>query len=65
MAATPRPAPPSFVRSAREEDAPALAALSEPFARSGALRSRPLSLYAAQAADFLVWKPPAANSQAA
>ncbi|WP_369217723.1 GNAT family N-acetyltransferase [Streptomyces flavofungini] len=54
ITATPLSAPPSFVRSAREEDAPALAALSEPFARSGALRARPSSLYAAQAAEFLV-----------
>ncbi|WP_447040415.1 GNAT family N-acetyltransferase [Streptomyces sp. DSM 118878] len=59
ITATPRPAPTSFVRAAREEDAPALAALSEPFARSGALRARPASLYAAQAADFLILQTPA------
>ncbi|WP_232626854.1 GNAT family N-acetyltransferase [Streptomyces alfalfae] len=58
ITATPRPAPPSFVRSAREADAPALTALSEPFARSGALRARPASLYAARAADFLVLQAP-------
>ncbi|MEV0120353.1 GNAT family N-acetyltransferase [Streptomyces sp. NPDC050703] len=58
ITATPRPAPPSFVRSAREGDAPALTALSEPFARSGALRARPASLYATRAADFLVLQTP-------
>ncbi|MEU6120267.1 amino acid acetyltransferase [Streptomyces sp. NPDC047123] len=42
------------VRAAREEDAPALVSLSEPFVRSGALRERPAALYAAQATDFLV-----------
>ncbi|MEU6995095.1 GNAT family N-acetyltransferase [Streptomyces sp. NPDC046465] len=42
------------VRSAREEDAAALVALSQPFVRSGALRKRPASLYAAQAEDFFV-----------
>lgn len=59
--ATPRPVLPSAlrlapprVRLARREDAAALAALSLPFVRSGALRERPLSLYAAHAADFLV-----------
>ncbi|MEU9092772.1 GNAT family N-acetyltransferase [Streptomyces sp. NPDC048428] len=36
------------------EDAAELAQLSRPFVRSGALRERPVSLYAAQAADFLV-----------
>lgn len=46
------PAPP--VRSARPEDAAALADLSQPFVRSGALRERPASLYATHAADFLV-----------
>jgi len=62
ITATPRPAPLSHallaatpsVRTACQEDAAALAALSQPFVRSGALRERPLSLYAAQAADFLV-----------
>lgn len=62
ITATPHPAPlphalltptPS-VRTACPEDAAALADLSEPFVRSGALRERPVSLYAAQAADFLV-----------
>nr|WP_240512428.1 GNAT family N-acetyltransferase [Streptomyces griseoruber] len=43
-----------LVRAACREDAPALAALSRPFVRAGALRERPLSLYAAHAADFLV-----------
>ena len=42
------------MRPARAEDAPALVALSRPFVRSGALRERPASLYAAQSADFLV-----------
>nr|WP_234334331.1 GNAT family N-acetyltransferase [Streptomyces sp. NRRL B-1347] len=62
MTATPRPVPQSHarpapahsVRTARREDAAALAALSRPFVRSGALRERPVSLYAAHAADFLV-----------
>ncbi|WP_371934921.1 GNAT family N-acetyltransferase [Streptomyces sp. KL118A] len=64
ITATPRPAPlhapagvpdgPPAVRSAREEDAAALVALSQPFVRSGALRERPASLYSAHAADFLV-----------
>ncbi|MFC9503049.1 GNAT family N-acetyltransferase [Streptomyces sp. NPDC057002] len=64
--ATPRPAAPphalltpSFsVRTARPDEATALAALSLPFVRSGALRERPVSLYAAQAADFLVLEAP-------
>ncbi|WP_340384264.1 GNAT family N-acetyltransferase [Streptomyces sp. SS7] len=43
-----------LVRTACPADAAALAALSRPFVRSGALRERPLSLYAAHAADFLV-----------
>ncbi|WP_381791236.1 GNAT family N-acetyltransferase [Streptomyces niveus] len=51
------PTPPS-VRSARREDATALAELSQPFVRSGALRERPLSLYAGRAADFLVAQGP-------
>ncbi|MDK1342548.1 GNAT family N-acetyltransferase [Streptomyces sp. 378] len=42
------------MRTARPDEAPALAALSRPFVRSGALRERPVSLYAAHAADFLV-----------
>ncbi|MEU6732783.1 GNAT family N-acetyltransferase [Streptomyces physcomitrii] len=48
MAAGPR------VRVARPTDAPELALLSGLFVRSGALRPRPLALYAAHAADFLV-----------
>ncbi|MFC8536057.1 GNAT family N-acetyltransferase [Streptomyces sp. NPDC057249] len=56
--AAPRPAPPSpprpRIRTALPGDAAGLAALSRPFARSGALRGRPDSLYAARAADFLV-----------
>ncbi|MFD7325305.1 GNAT family N-acetyltransferase [Streptomyces sp. NPDC059875] len=46
------------MRPARPGDAAALAALSRPFVRSGALRERPLSLYIAQAADFLVAEAP-------
>ncbi|MEU4269111.1 GNAT family N-acetyltransferase [Streptomyces sp. NPDC026092] len=46
------------VRTARPEDAEALAALSLPFVRSGALRERPLCLYADQASDFLVAESP-------
>jgi amino-acid N-acetyltransferase len=42
------------VRPARRRDAIALAALSRPFVRSGALRERPVSLYASDATDFLV-----------
>ncbi|MGX1881663.1 GNAT family N-acetyltransferase [Streptomyces sp. NPDC055287] len=42
------------VRSALSGDAAALAALSRPFVRSGALRERSLSLYASAASDFLV-----------
>ncbi|MHC0430299.1 GNAT family N-acetyltransferase [Streptomyces sp. O3] len=49
----PRPLPPP-VRSARRADAAALAALSGPFARSGALRRRPFARYVADAGDFLV-----------
>jgi N-acetylglutamate synthase-like GNAT family acetyltransferase len=65
--AAPRTAPPlprapltavSVVRPARPGDAAALAALSQPFADSGALRRRPVSLYAAHAADFLVAEGP-------
>ncbi|MCT4351674.1 GNAT family N-acetyltransferase [Streptomyces sp. Je 1-79] len=46
------------MRPARPEDAAALARLSRPFVRSGALRERPLSLYAAHASDFLVAETP-------
>nr|WP_203593405.1 GNAT family N-acetyltransferase [Streptomyces sp. SID9124] len=42
------------VRTAGSGDAAALAELSRPFARSGALRERPDSLYAVRAAEFLV-----------
>ncbi|MEV0573693.1 MULTISPECIES: GNAT family N-acetyltransferase [unclassified Streptomyces] len=60
--ATPSPAldlpalrvPASSVRFGRAEDAAELAALSRPFVRSGALRERPVPLYAARAADFVV-----------
>lgn len=60
--ATPRPAPLPYpsrppsprVRTAGAADAAALAELSRPFVRSGALRERPDTLYAAQAAEFLV-----------
>ncbi|MHC5905312.1 GNAT family N-acetyltransferase [Streptomyces sp. S6] len=54
--ATPHPAPLSIslVRPARQEDAAQLAALSRPFALSGALRERPADLYATHAAEFLV-----------
>lgn len=45
---------PVSVRPARPGDAAALAALSAPFVRSGALRERPFGVYAAHAADFLV-----------
>ncbi|MET9545033.1 GNAT family N-acetyltransferase [Streptomyces sp. NPDC006627] len=48
------PPAPLAVRSARPGDAVALEALSRPFVRSGALRRRPLSLYASDATDFLV-----------
>lgn len=68
ITATPRPAaltlPPRAprspgllafsVRPARPDDGAALAALSLPFARAGALRERPLSVYISQAPDFLV-----------
>ncbi|MGR3935939.1 GNAT family N-acetyltransferase [Streptomyces sp. BRA346] len=53
-----RRAPTAPVRTARPEDAAELAALSRPFVRSGALRERPVSLYAAHAADFLVTQAP-------
>ncbi|MFP1624583.1 GNAT family N-acetyltransferase [Streptomyces sp. 5K101] len=70
ITATPRPATlperalpsPDFprfsVRSARPDDAAALAALSRPFARSGALRERSQAQYASQAPDFLVAEAP-------
>ncbi|MFJ1840701.1 GNAT family N-acetyltransferase [Streptomyces sp. NPDC088146] len=66
ITATPRPAPlphahPASalsVRSARADDAAALAELSQPFVHSGALRERSASLYAAHAADFLVTQAP-------
>ncbi|MEV6075581.1 GNAT family N-acetyltransferase [Streptomyces sp. NPDC052069] len=58
---TPLPRPPHppgplplLVRTAESGDAAALAALSEPFVRSGALRERPSAVYAARAADFFV-----------
>lgn len=51
-------APTPSVRLARRADAPALAELSRPFVRSGALRERPVSLYAVHAADFLVARFP-------
>ncbi|MFE5160636.1 GNAT family N-acetyltransferase [Streptomyces sp. NPDC056697] len=53
-----RLAPTSRVRGARPEDAAALAELSRPFACSGALRERPVTLYATRAADFLVAEAP-------
>ncbi|WP_399494286.1 GNAT family N-acetyltransferase [Streptomyces sp. P9(2023)] len=46
------------VRPAHPGDAAALVALSRPFVDSGALRERPLSLYADRAADFLVAEGP-------
>ena len=46
------------VRSARSRDAAALAALSEPFVRSGALRARPFQVYTWHARDFLVAEAP-------
>jgi amino-acid N-acetyltransferase len=66
ITATPRSAAPphalvtpaSRARTARRDEAAALAALSCPFVRSGALRERPVSLYAAHAADFLVLEGP-------
>ncbi|TXS43081.1 GNAT family N-acetyltransferase [Streptomyces sp. or43] len=58
-AARARRAPAPSVRFARAEDAGELAALSRPFVRAGALRERPVSLYAAHAADFLVAVGPA------
>ncbi|MFJ8111319.1 GNAT family N-acetyltransferase [Streptomyces sp. NPDC096132] len=66
ITATPRPAPPRptapvptpSVRTGRRRDAVALADLSLPFVRSGALRERPLALFAVHAADFLVTEAP-------
>ncbi|MFF8778209.1 GNAT family N-acetyltransferase [Streptomyces sp. NPDC015140] len=70
ITATPRPAtaqpgaqcPPApgapSVRPARSDDATALAALSRPFARSGALRERPPAHYVSHAPDFLVVEAP-------
>ncbi|MFG2294339.1 GNAT family N-acetyltransferase [Streptomyces sp. NPDC048603] len=49
---------PSPVRRGRREDATALQALSRPFVRTGALRDRPLSVYASEASDFLVYQAP-------
>ncbi|GAA4930742.1 GNAT family N-acetyltransferase [Streptomyces coeruleoprunus] len=54
----PPPAPTFSVRSAGPRDAAALAALSQPFVRSGALRARPFHVYAWHAADFLVAEGP-------
>ncbi|MFF7779055.1 GNAT family N-acetyltransferase [Streptomyces tanashiensis] len=53
-----RSAPAFSVRPAHAGDGPALAALSRPFARTGALRERPLSLYLSRASDFLVAHAP-------
>ncbi|MEU9097768.1 GNAT family N-acetyltransferase [Streptomyces sp. NPDC048361] len=47
-----------MVRPACASDGPALAALSRPFVRLGALRERPLSLYLSRATDFLVAQAP-------
>ncbi|MGW8743941.1 GNAT family N-acetyltransferase [Streptomyces sp. NPDC055794] len=53
------PAPGAWsVRSARPDDATALAALSRPFVRSGALRERPRTRYVSDAPDFLVVEAP-------
>ncbi|MFE4293243.1 GNAT family N-acetyltransferase [Streptomyces sp. NPDC056647] len=54
----PPAAPVSRVRPARPRDATALAALSEPFVRSGALRARPFQVYAWHTGDFLVAEAP-------
>ncbi|CAM5609937.1 Amino-acid acetyltransferase [Streptomyces avidinii] len=51
-------APGFSVRPAHRSDGPALAALSGPFVRAGALRERPLSLYFDRARDFLVAQAP-------
>ncbi|MGW0784110.1 GNAT family N-acetyltransferase [Streptomyces sp. NPDC002913] len=53
-----RLAPAPLLRPAREADAAALAGMAWPFVRSGALRERPVSLYALHAADFLVAQAP-------
>ncbi|MEV8533421.1 GNAT family N-acetyltransferase [Streptomyces sp. NPDC051211] len=59
MPLLPAPRPAELpVRPARPEDAAALAALSRPFARAGALRERPEAVYAAHATDFMVWEAP-------
>ncbi|MFD7863036.1 GNAT family N-acetyltransferase [Streptomyces sp. NPDC059783] len=58
MSLAPALAPPPVVRSAGPRDAARLVALSRPFVRTGALRERPVSLYAARAADFLVVRGP-------
>lgn len=57
--ATPQPAlsptmPVTRVRGACRDDAVRLAALSRPFVRTGALRERPLALYADRSSEFLV-----------
>ncbi|MGW0234284.1 GNAT family N-acetyltransferase [Streptomyces sp. NPDC002996] len=54
----PRRSAPFTVRAARPGDAAALAALSEPFVRSGALRDRPVHVYTSRWADFLVAQSP-------
>ncbi|MEU0300790.1 GNAT family N-acetyltransferase [Streptomyces sp. NPDC006175] len=51
-------ATPPRLRPGLEADAAALADLARPFVRSGALRERPLTLYTARAADFLVAEGP-------
>ncbi|MFF3756022.1 GNAT family N-acetyltransferase [Streptomyces sp. NPDC002185] len=51
-------APECAVRPAHAGDGPALAALSRPFVRLGALRERPLSLYLSRSSDFLVAQAP-------
>ncbi|QES51330.1 amino acid acetyltransferase [Streptomyces venezuelae] len=59
MPLLPAPRPAELpVRPARPADAAALAALSRPFARTGALRERPEAVYAAHATDFMVWEAP-------
>lgn len=47
-----------LVRPAHEGDGTTLAALSSPFAHTGALRERPLSLYLSRASEFLVAQAP-------
>ncbi|WP_267241936.1 GNAT family N-acetyltransferase [Streptomyces sp. PR69] len=52
-------APAAFsVRTAHPRDAAELAALSQPFISSGALRPRPFHVYAQRASDFLVAEGP-------